>query len=237
MAAAAAGLIGRHDFAAFRSTNSDRSNTECLVRRAEILKLAEGQLEFWIAADHFVYNMVRIIVGTLIEIGLSKRTPESLSDALIQGDRDLAGPTAPAWGLTLNAVQYPEIYNLFEPSSRTGRAVQEKDREHFFVRKPRRLPGSGSSSMPTARRLDGYQPKSRVCFCGKTKLEFTPHVDCGDFVIIAVPCRENCSDSGRKRRKVLHCRHSGFRAVLKKSLWRLSDSVARLPFSNAQSAA
>lgn len=110
-------LTGRHDFVAFRSTNSDRSNTNCDVSRVELLNLAEGQLEFWIAADHFVYNMVRIIVGTLVEIGLGKRTPESLQKALEEGDRNLAGPTAPAWGLTLNAVQYPEAYKLFDQSS------------------------------------------------------------------------------------------------------------------------
>ncbi|MGH9638220.1 MAG: tRNA pseudouridine synthase A, partial [Candidatus Angelobacter sp.] len=117
MSEAAKCLAGSHDFAAFRSTNSDRSNTNCSVSRAELLKIAEGQLEFWITADHFVYNMVRIIVGTLIEIGLGKRTPESLHQALLAGDRNLAGATAPPWGLTLNAVQYPEAYKLFETSS------------------------------------------------------------------------------------------------------------------------
>jgi len=117
MAEAAACLRGSHDFSAFRSTNADRSNTNCDVTRVELLKLAEEQVEFWIAADHFVYNMVRIIVGTLIEIGLGKRTPESLLKALLDGDRDLAGATAPPWGLTLNAVQYPEAYKLFDQSS------------------------------------------------------------------------------------------------------------------------
>jgi len=124
MRLAARALLGRHDFLAFRSTNSDRSSTECLVTRAELLNLREGQLEFWIAADHFVYNMVRIIVGTLIEIGLGKKSPEGLAIALERGYRDLAGPTAPAWGLTLNSVEYPESYKLFEQSPR-WRAAQE----------------------------------------------------------------------------------------------------------------
>jgi tRNA pseudouridine38-40 synthase len=114
MTKAAASLPGSHDFAAFRSTNADRSNTNCQVTRAELLKLPEEQVEFWIAADHFVYNMVRIIVGTLVDIGLGKRTPESLAQALLEGDRALTGPTAPSWGLTLNAVQYPEAYRLFD---------------------------------------------------------------------------------------------------------------------------
>lgn len=107
-------LLGKHDFVSFRSSNADSSSTICNVSRCEILNLGEGQLEFWIAADHFVYNMVRIIVGTLVEIGLSKRTPESVSEALIKGERKLNGPTAPPRGLTLNSVQYPAKYCLFE---------------------------------------------------------------------------------------------------------------------------
>jgi len=117
MIEAAACLPGHHDFAAFRSTNSDRSNTNCHITRAELLKLPEEQLEFWIAADHFVYNMVRIIVGTLIEVGLGKKPPESMQQALLEGDRALSGPTAPSWGLTLNAVQYPEAYKPFDQGS------------------------------------------------------------------------------------------------------------------------
>lgn len=113
MTIAAQNLVGTHDFASFRSTNSDRSSTVCIVSRSELLNLGEGQLEFWIVANHFVYNMVRIIVGTLVEIGLGKKTPEGLTAALSQCNRDLAGPTAPAWGLTLNSVKYPDEYLLF----------------------------------------------------------------------------------------------------------------------------
>jgi len=111
---AASRLLGQHDFAAFRSTNHDKSSTICTVSRCELLNLREGVLEFWIAADHFVYNMVRIIVGTLIEVGLGKRDAQSVSDALISGDRNLAGPTAPPWGLTLTDVSYPDEFRLWE---------------------------------------------------------------------------------------------------------------------------
>ena len=113
MSRGASRLLGRHDFAAFRSSNADQSSTICNVSRCEILNLGEGQLEFWIVADHFVYNMVRIIVGTLVEIGLEKRTPASLSEALQLKRRDLTGPTAPPRGLTLNSVKYPAKFGLF----------------------------------------------------------------------------------------------------------------------------
>lgn len=104
---AAARLVGRHDFSAFRSTSDDISSPICTINRAELLNLREGVLEFWIAADHFVYNMVRIIVGTLIDIGLGKRGADAISQALLEPNRSLTGPTAPPWGLTLNAVRYP----------------------------------------------------------------------------------------------------------------------------------
>lgn len=108
MTDAAFELLGEHDFASFRSTNADKTSTVCNVTRAEILNLGEGQLEFYIAADHFVYNMVRIIVGTLVDIGLGKRAPDSVRLALQTSDRNLAGPTAPPWGLTLQSVMYPD---------------------------------------------------------------------------------------------------------------------------------
>jgi tRNA pseudouridine38-40 synthase len=58
--------------------------------------------------------MVRIIVGTLLEIGLGKRDAESVSQALEKRDRELAGPNAPPWGLTLDSVHYPEAFRLWE---------------------------------------------------------------------------------------------------------------------------
>lgn len=123
MRSAASSLLGRHDFASFKSSNSDNSSTICTVRRAELLNLREGELEFWIAADHFVYNMVRIIVGTLIDIGLGKRGVEAVEQALASHDRLLTGPTAPPWGLTLNAVRYPDHFQLFQND--TGLTIEE----------------------------------------------------------------------------------------------------------------
>ncbi len=122
-------LSGRNDFTAFRSTNADKSSTVCTVTRAELLQLGDGKLEFWIAADHFVYNMVRIIVGTLTEIGLGKKTPDSVGNALDIGDRALSGPTAPPWGLTLSSVRYPRQYKLFENEIPSNRRLKEISRE------------------------------------------------------------------------------------------------------------
>ncbi len=118
-------LVGDHDFTAFRSTSADTVTSQCQVHFAELLKLGEGQLEFWIEANHFVYNMVRIIVGTLIEIGLGKKSPESLELALKGKDRSLAGPTAPPWGLCLKSVNYPEAFDLFSLNKKRGKSAEE----------------------------------------------------------------------------------------------------------------
>lgn len=127
MSQAAGMLVGDHDFASFRSTNSDRGTSRCIVSEAKLLNLGEGQLEFWIAANHFVYNMVRIIVGTLIEIGSGERAPKDLREALKRCDRNLAGPTAPAWGLALAHVKYPASFHLFAESAKTA-SRQKKER-------------------------------------------------------------------------------------------------------------
>lgn len=114
MKLAAASLLGKHDFAAFKSSNREKASTVCLIDRSEILNKGEGELEFWISSDHFVYNMVRIIVGSLIEVGLGKRAPSALAEALAGKDRHLAGPTAPPWGLCLYSVEYPAEFKLFQ---------------------------------------------------------------------------------------------------------------------------
>ena len=120
MQTAAAAILGRHDFTSFKSSNKEKVSPICLVERAEILNKGEGELEFWITADHFVYNMVRIIVGTLVEVGLGKRAPSDLSEALAGKDRHLAGPTAPPWGLCLYSVDYPAEFSLFQRNSQAG---------------------------------------------------------------------------------------------------------------------
>ena len=125
MISATSYLVGDHDFAAFKSTNADTVTSQCQVHFAELLNLGEGQLEFWIEANHFVYNMVRIIVGTLIEIGLGKKSPEGLELALKGKDRSLAGPTAPPWGLCLKSVTYPEAFDLFSSKEKQGKSAEE----------------------------------------------------------------------------------------------------------------
>ena len=75
------------------------------VAKAEFLRQGDV-IEFCIAADGFLYNMVRIIVGTLLEVAEGKRVPQEIADVIAARDRKCAGRTAPACGLYLDRVIY-----------------------------------------------------------------------------------------------------------------------------------
>ena len=105
MKSAAAYLTGEHDFASFCSNPKMKKSTVRNVDRIEIL--ANGDyLVFTFHGSGFLQHMVRILTGTLLEVGFGKRTPESMLTLLEAKDRKLAGPTAPACGLCLIQVDY-----------------------------------------------------------------------------------------------------------------------------------
>lgn len=112
MRQAAAQIVGTHDFCCFQSAGG--TERETTVRTVYALTLertehAEGsQLTMEIRGDGFLYNMVRIITGTLVEVGLGLRSAASVQEILDSGDRQLAGHTAPAAGLYLVRVFYDQ---------------------------------------------------------------------------------------------------------------------------------
>lgn len=99
-------LIGTHDFKAFEGTGSPRSHTTRDVMHADLVEEDNGRLVFTIEANGFLRYMVRNIVGTLVDVGLGKLTPENFRQILQSMDRGRAGATAPAQGLFLVEVKY-----------------------------------------------------------------------------------------------------------------------------------
>ena len=105
--AAAARYIGTHDFAAFCAAGSDVQDTVRTVFDCRVERQGELVL-FLVEADGFLYNMVRIMVGTLLEIADGRLDAEAIDGILASGDRAQAGPTAPAKGLCLQMVFYED---------------------------------------------------------------------------------------------------------------------------------
>jgi tRNA pseudouridine38-40 synthase len=106
MAQAAAYLVGTRDFGSFQAAGSGVTHTVRTLFRAEVLGESGDALALELEGDGFLRHMVRNVAGTLIEVGLGRRTPESLPELLAARNRDLAGPTAPPQGLFLVQVGY-----------------------------------------------------------------------------------------------------------------------------------
>jgi len=106
MSGAARCLTGRHDFTSFQTSGTAVKNTVRTVSRLDVLGKSRGELVIEVEGDGFLRHMVRNIVGTLVEVGRGRRTPESMSAVLAARDRRRAGATAPARGLTLVRVRY-----------------------------------------------------------------------------------------------------------------------------------
>src|SRR4030042_6923447 len=106
MKRATAHLIGEHDFSAFRTVGSSTRTTVRRVIQSEWKRGGAGMIRFEIEANGFLKQMVRSIVGTLVEVGKGKINPEEFQKILTSKDRKKAGPTAPAKGLFLKEVKY-----------------------------------------------------------------------------------------------------------------------------------
>lgn len=104
---AAARLFDFEDFTSFAKLNSNNTTNICHIYEARWREVEDGVLEFTIAADRFLRNMVRAIVGTLVDVGTGKLTPEGFAEIVAARDLSRSSGSAPAQGLFLNDVQYP----------------------------------------------------------------------------------------------------------------------------------
>ena len=107
MNAAAKCFVGKHDFASYMATGSKIKDTVRTVFYADVTE-ENDVVTFRVAADGFLYNMVRIMVGTLLEIARADADPQRICEITEGKERRLAGATAPAHGLYLNRVCYGE---------------------------------------------------------------------------------------------------------------------------------
>ena len=98
-------LLGTHDFAAFAASGSVAGSTVRTIYRAQVTR-AGDEVTLLVLGDGFLYNMVRIIAGTLMEVGTGRREGGAIARAIATGDRLQLGQTAPAKGLTLVRVLY-----------------------------------------------------------------------------------------------------------------------------------
>jgi tRNA pseudouridine38-40 synthase len=98
-------LVGEKDFTSFTPTRSNDAPPTCDLREATVEE-EDGVIAVTVRADHFLHNMVRVIVGTLIEVGRGKWPPEHMEAILCKKDRAAAGPTVPPSGLFLVEVEY-----------------------------------------------------------------------------------------------------------------------------------
>ncbi len=109
MKQAAVYLIGTRDFKCFQAAGGkEMESTIRTIHSARLAALENMKIEFEIIGDGFLYNMVRIIAGTLIDVGLGKKTPKELPEIIKSKDRQRAGHTAPPQGLYLAEVFYEE---------------------------------------------------------------------------------------------------------------------------------
>lgn len=104
-------FLGKHDWAAFSSAQGDsedkvRTITELNIQSTWDARAGANVIEFRVSANGFLRYMVRSLVGTLIEVGRGDKDSDTIQTAIITGDRNLAGTTAPAQGLTLVKVDY-----------------------------------------------------------------------------------------------------------------------------------
>ena len=106
MNAAAADLIGQKDFTSFSKLHTDVKTNICDVRKANWVRVDEESLYFEISADRFLRNMVRAIVGRLVDVGLGKLEVKDIERILLEKDRGRASISAPSEGLFLWEVEY-----------------------------------------------------------------------------------------------------------------------------------
>lgn len=106
MAQAGAFLVGEHDFTSFSSVRAQTKTYVRTIYDLSVNRTEDDVIHIRVTGSGFLYNMVRIIAGTLIQAGAGIITPEQVGRILAEKNREWAGPTAPAHGLTMIGIEY-----------------------------------------------------------------------------------------------------------------------------------
>ncbi len=116
---AATRLMGRHDLEGFSAAGHGRAETIRNVFHAAVDPVGEDELHFVVQGDGFLWNSVRIMAGTLVEVGVGRRTPDIIDKVYASGDRQQAGPTLPPVGLWLEWIEHhdPAVTQLLEQAT------------------------------------------------------------------------------------------------------------------------
>ena len=97
---------GEHDFKAFKASGTSSKNSIRTIYKAEVIQMPNERIYVELTGNGFLYNMVRIIVGTLVDVGVGKLKPEEITNIINSKKRELAGKTLPPQGLYLVNVEY-----------------------------------------------------------------------------------------------------------------------------------
>ncbi len=97
---------GEHDFKAFKASGTSSKSSVRTIYQAQVLEREEGRIWIELTGNGFLYNMVRIIAGTIVEVGLGNKKPEEITKIIQERDRSKAGKTLPPQGLYLVKVEY-----------------------------------------------------------------------------------------------------------------------------------
>jgi tRNA pseudouridine38-40 synthase len=131
MQAAANELLGEHDFSSFETTPSSRLSKVRTIHSAEVFRhsgyddAADAEVWLEVVGNGFLYNMVRIIMGSLVMVGCGKRKPEWIREVIAARNRPVAGPTAPPQGLVLVSIELDLDVSKTPASSNPASACQK----------------------------------------------------------------------------------------------------------------
>lgn len=146
MRKAAAALIGEHDFQSFCSARSQAENTVRTILSADINEAPAGEtgkmITLRITGTGFLYNMIRIIAGTLLQIGTGIRPVEDMAEIIRKRDRQAAGPVASAAGLTLVSIDFQPLVSPF---------ISGENEDWSYVLDQRRTEAEGISCLTVHR--------------------------------------------------------------------------------------